>query len=118
MTSPWESEYRISQETLPLNYDLYLFPDLETDTFTGRVTISIDSKVARHYFVVHIKNLTISLSELKDANGHAIEIQDAFAYEPNEFWVVTTKRELPPGNYSLRFEFKGRLDNGIVGFYK
>ena len=32
---PWEKNPRLSREVLPLHYDLYLHPDLESGTFMG-----------------------------------------------------------------------------------
>ena len=61
----WESDYRLPQTTLPLHYDLYLFPNLEDDTFNGSVAISLDTKEPRDHFVVHVKNLNISDTQLK-----------------------------------------------------
>ena len=32
---PWEKHPRLSREVLPLHYDLYLHPDLDSGTFMG-----------------------------------------------------------------------------------
>ena len=32
---PWEKNPRLSREVLPLHYDLYLHPDLDSGTFMG-----------------------------------------------------------------------------------
>ena len=57
----WEKNYRISQSTQPLHYDVYLFPDLESDTFSGKVAIDIQvTGPPRTYLAVHTKFLTIT----------------------------------------------------------
>ena len=33
---PWETNPRLSREVLPLHYDLYLHPDLDSGTFMGK----------------------------------------------------------------------------------
>ena len=33
---PWEKNPRLSPEVLPLHYDLYLHPDLDSGTFMGK----------------------------------------------------------------------------------
>ena len=33
---PWENNPRLSREVLPLHYDLYLHPDLDSGTFMGK----------------------------------------------------------------------------------
>ena len=65
MEKEWESDYRLPQTTLPLHYDLYLFPNLKDDTFSGHVAISLDTKEPRTHFVVHVKNLKVSDTQLK-----------------------------------------------------
>ena len=60
-----------------------------------------------------------SALKLKAANGDIIPLEDAFDYVPNEFWVVVPANgPVPVGNYSLSMKFKGRLDWGILGFYR
>ena len=114
----WESNYRISQDTQPLHYDVYLHPDLKTNTFKGKVNIEIESKTPRKFFAVHVQHLKITKTSLTDDAGKEIVIQRAFEYEPNQFWVVQLDRQVDPGIYFLSLEFNGRLDNGILGFYK
>ena len=45
-------------------------------------------------------------------------MSDAFEYAPNQFWVVQPETTLNQGIYQLYLEFNGRLDTGILGFYK
>ena len=66
---PWESDYRISQDTQPLHYDLYLFPNLQTDTFSGRVTIHIDARTPQAHLVAHVKNLKITATTVLNLRG-------------------------------------------------
>ena len=33
-SNPWEESDRLPDDVIPLSYDLYLHPDLDTDTFT------------------------------------------------------------------------------------
>ena len=114
----WESDYRIPQTTQPLNYDLYLFPNLQDDTFTGRVTLTIQTKEERNFLLTHVKYLEVSNTVLKSSDGNKIDIIDAFEYSPNEFWVIVPEKPLPVGVYSLSMDFKGRLDRDILGFYR
>lgn len=34
---PWVENYRLPETTLPVNYDLYIFPDLDTKLFSGKL---------------------------------------------------------------------------------
>ena len=123
---PWEDDYRIPNDTYGHHYDLYLHPDLEAGTFSGKVTVHITASnqvkqlsfenlasllkfntyFQRDFFVVHQKYHTITKTELRDDAGKMI-ISSASAYEPNEFWVVEPECAVPAGNYTIYMEFNG-----------
>ncbi|XP_066980516.1 glutamyl aminopeptidase-like [Macrobrachium rosenbergii] len=116
---PWEREYRIPRATTPIHYDLFLHPDLETGRFEGKNTITIGVNEPIDYLVVHVKQMNVTKTELKDGStGQPVPLNDAFEYEPNQFWVVRPKGTLQPKNYSLYLEFEGSLDGSIVGLYR
>ncbi|XP_068219694.1 glutamyl aminopeptidase-like [Palaemon carinicauda] len=116
---PWEREYRIPRSTIPIHYDLFLHPDLETGRFEGKNTITIGVTAPINYLVVHVKQMNVTKTVLKDGlTEELINVTDAFEYEPNEFWVVRPKDTLQPQNYSLYLEFEGSLDGSIVGLYR
>ena len=105
----WETEYRLPQSVLPSHYELYLHPNLDEDTFSGHVTISLTLTEPRHFLSTHIKYLNVTKSELVNSSDTEIPILDAFEYKPNEFWVVRPETEvLPKGSYRLYLEFNGR----------
>lgn len=116
--APWEDDFRIPADTYAKHYDLYLHPNMATDRFSGRVTITISTSQPRDSLLCHVKYLNVTKTEVKDDNGVSVAVSNAFEYQPNEFWVVQLGQSITPGNYSLYLEFEGRLDNGIVGFYK
>ena len=84
---------------------------------SGRVKIEIQAVDVAEYFLVHIKNLTVSDTRLEHENRN-VDIKDAFEYVENEYWVVVPDSPAQPGNYSLSLTFDGSLTNGITGFYK
>jgi len=127
----WETEYRIPSDTQPLHYDVYLHPNVGGDSsasFSGKVGIVIECQKPREFLVVHAQNLNVTSTLLtrKSSEGDensdedvVIAIKEAFEFEPNQFWVVKpASSPLAPGTYTLTMEFNGRLDNGILGFYK
>lgn len=116
---PWETDYRIPQDTQPLHYDLYLFPDLSLDTFEGHVSINIECRKPRDFFLVHVKYLNVTGTQVTTVDdGTVVPLSEAFEYKDNEFWVVKLLDFVPKGNYTLKLAFEGRLDNGILGFYR
>ena len=64
--NPWELDYRIPLDTQPLHYDVYLHPNLNDSTFSGKVGIDIDYRgdQERDFFVVHIQHLNITSTKL------------------------------------------------------
>ena len=120
-SKPWETNYRIPDNTIPLHYDVYLFPNLENQTFSGKVSILIKTTEPRDFFVSHIQYLKITKTELKNSYQEIVPLEEAFEYDVNQFWVVVPSKSknpvLPAGNYTLNLEFNGRLDRDILGFY-
>ena len=105
----WETEYRLPQSVQPDHYELYLHPNLDEDTFSGHVTISLTLTEPRHFLSTHVKFLNVTKSGLVNSSNAEIPILDAFEYKPNEFWVVRPEiNVLPEGNYKLYLEFNGR----------
>merc|ERR1712106_771829 len=98
----WERNVRLPKHLLPLQYDLYLHPDLDTGLFTGDVEIKISALQESSYLLVHVKDLEIASTTLvNDEDKSNIPILESFEFTKNEFWVVRPKSALSPGNYSL-----------------
>lgn len=121
LTEPWELDYRLPNDTLPLHYEIYLHPDLVSGTFTGKVAIHLNVTKPRDFVLIHIKYLTISSTSVHkgiEANGEQISLGETFEYVPNEFWVVKLRSAMQPGLYTINMDFTGSLTKDIVGFYK
>lgn len=134
---PWEADHRLPSDTDPIHYDIFLHPDLNNFTFSGKVVIQIHVKNPRSFLLVNTKYLDIfdtrlkkvitaeseretdNVTKKKFGEEREIEIENAFEYKPNEFWVVVMKSntELQPGFYNLHLQFRGSLSEKIVGFY-
>ena len=102
MNFPWEKNVRLPQNVLPLHYDLYLFPELETGMFSGKVDIEVNSTDSRDYFLAHVKYLEILDAKLT-RNGNEIDLIEAMEYEANEFYVMRTRDIEPAGKYVMHF---------------
>lgn len=118
-TDPGES-FRLPKEVKPVHYDLFLYPDLDSGTFSGKVTILLNVLDKRRTVVLHQKNFTITSVSLKShglAENYELNISSTNESPENEMFIVSTENEFDPGLYDLRLEFNGSLLNKIVGFY-
>jgi hypothetical protein len=93
----WVDDYRIPPDTLPLHYELYLNPFMETGVFQGKVFIHVDVREKRDYLVVHVKNLIIGKSALYRGE-QTLHFQ--FLPRAEQLWAhncVLTPRKLADG---------------------
>lgn len=113
--------FRLSPYVIPVHYDLLLHPDILSEKFTGQVNITVNVTRGIGALVVHkYKTLDISDSSvISVSDGRYIAVNRSFEYEPNEFWVIQTQKELVGGEvYVIRLTFGGALTGSIVGLYK
>ncbi|KAJ8979934.1 hypothetical protein NQ317_003676 [Molorchus minor] len=107
------SKYKLPTTVKPLAYDLYLFPDLETGLFKGKVTISLDVLSATDSVVLNSKLLTIDKVTI-GSDTATFSIDD-------DYELVTIQKSdgsnFPKGSASVEIEFNGDMKSRIVGLY-
>ncbi|XP_006869398.1 PREDICTED: glutamyl aminopeptidase [Chrysochloris asiatica] len=118
----WKN-FRLPDFINPVHYDLQVKPLLEEDTYTGRVTISINVSAPTRHLWLHLRETRITqLPMLKKPNGEQVQVRRCFEYKKQEYVVVEAEEELLPstGNstYLLTLEFAGWLNGSLVGFYR
>ena len=72
----WQTDYRIPSDTRAVHYDLYLHPNLDGDDFKGSVTIDVAADERRDFFVVHVKYLTVTKTELRNSDGKLVRTKN------------------------------------------
>lgn len=116
---PWEKDVRLPRNIIPLHYNLFLHPEIQNATFSGKVEIELNVTSPAIFLAVHTKALDIT--ETKLAKGeNEIPIRDAFYSSGNHFWVILFAEgsKLEPGTAKLTLSFNGSLTGKIVGFYR
>ncbi|XP_055614924.1 aminopeptidase A isoform X1 [Toxorhynchites rutilus septentrionalis] len=112
--------FRLPRHITPRHYELLLHPDLDQQTFAGRVGIDIIISEPTDYIVLHSKQLLITDTLLKrllpDRSERVVAVKQTYAYEPHQYWVIETE-DIESGEYRLSMNFSGSLANRIVGFY-
>lgn len=120
---PW-SGIRLPVFYKPEHYVLNLRPDLNTDEFSGDVTISIfpsngqENSESKNWLILHSKDLTIN-EVIVEQNGlkSRIDAKDWRTCTKNEQLALKLPSNLG-GNFSLFLDFKGNLSNKLDGLYK
>nr|XP_018898450.1 PREDICTED: glutamyl aminopeptidase-like isoform X3 [Bemisia tabaci] len=122
----YECNHRLSSDVVPSSYHILLHPNLAEGTFTGRVTIELETLQPRKNLFLHSKGLAVNRTEiaprlqasLGSGQGQPLGIARTFEYPKNEFWVIKPTAEIPAGKYALTLEFSGKLTGKIIGFYR
>uniref|UniRef100_A0A182S699 Aminopeptidase N-like N-terminal domain-containing protein n=1 Tax=Anopheles maculatus TaxID=74869 RepID=A0A182S699_9DIPT len=110
--------YRLPDDNIPLHYDLQLHPDLEKDTFTGTVTITIHAARANEQVVLHSHLLELGQIRFKCLNDSSYTYINSNYDDKLDFLKINLNKVLLQDYIAeLTIDFSGKLDAGIVGFY-
>ncbi|CAG9861266.1 unnamed protein product [Phyllotreta striolata] len=122
------SAYRLPDDVKPEHYKLEIISHLGEKNnfdFDGKVWILVTCLRPTRNITLHSKNLDVRKEEitLKDVSGHngskpmpigAVEFQNE-----NDFLVIHVDEPLKElRRYEVFIDFKGRLDDGLAGFYR
>jgi puromycin-sensitive aminopeptidase len=110
------SEHRLPRGVRPVRYDLTIEPDLETASFTGRVTITVQVDAATNTIVCNARDLEISRASVEYAGTH--HDGEVVVDPERERVAVTLPDDVPAGEARLHVEFRGSLHDDLVGFYR
>ncbi|NXY70497.1 AMPE aminopeptidase, partial [Glareola pratincola] len=121
-TGEWR-HFRLPTYVKPVHYDLEIQPEMEKDTYTGSVNISIALEKSTSYLWLHLRETKITeMPTLQKSSGQQIALTDCFEYKPQEYIVMKAEAELSITNesdpYILTLKFEGRLNGSLVGFYR
>ncbi|XP_013180265.1 PREDICTED: glutamyl aminopeptidase-like isoform X2 [Papilio xuthus] len=107
---------RLPRNVKPLNYKLYLAPNINNKTFEGNVSILLQVQESTKTILMHAKDLIIhNVKLLNDANA-IIEDFVEHTYH-NEMLQINLENEVKQKKIVLSITFTGTLDKKIVGFY-
>ncbi len=112
------NDYRLSRSVTPSHYSIRIHPDLDAETFTGSVSISVNVDAPASEIVLNAKELEIQSAWVKDEEdatvADALEIQYD---EELERATLRLDREIPANHYLLEMRFAGILNRKLAGFY-
>ncbi|NWZ53678.1 AMPE aminopeptidase, partial [Haliaeetus albicilla] len=121
-TGDWR-HFRLPTYIKPVHYDLEMKPEMETDIYTGTVSISIALEKSTSYLWLHLRETKITeMPTLRKSSGQQIALNDCFGYKPQEYIVMKAEAELSVTDesdpYILTLKFQGWLNGSLVGFYR
>ncbi len=108
--------YRLPTSVTPSHYRLHLTPDLESETFTGKVDISIDTTETVSDIVLNAKEIELESARLV-GGGSTIGASDFTYDEELERVTIHLDGEATSGSYTLSIDFEGILNRKLAGFY-
>lgn len=112
-----QSHVRLSDETIPLHYDVELTIEVSAKRFSVLTSISISVIKETTEIKVNTNSLIPSTSWLASSrliseNGQVIQITSSI--EDNDRLRLGFQNVIPSGNYVLGFDVKGSFGEGLV----
>ncbi len=108
--------YRLPRTAVPVRYDLTLSPDLAKRDFVGDAAIGLDVIEPISELVCNAKELDILKAWVIDGAGVRIDATHSLDDE-TERVTFTLLRTVGPGRAALHIQFRGVLNDKLVGFY-
>jgi len=103
---------RLSKNTVPVEYDIQLKPDLENFTFSGIETITLSVLKKTKKIILHVKELEIDTADI-------VKNFAKISYDKkNETVILSFSKLIPIGKHKLTLIFRGILNDKMRGFYR
>ena len=106
---------RLPLGAIPEHYDIHLEPDFATDTFAGRVSISVRLTEPTQSIVLNA--VDIAFQETTVSAGGAMQMASVALDPEKETATLTVERMLPAGPATIAIRFAGLLNDKLRGFY-
>lgn len=109
--------YRLPSTVVPSAYRIFLTPDLENFTFSGRVEIDVHVHESVTSFALNAIELELGGATLT-SGGVAHHSTDLSTNEEYQTATFTFDSPLPVGDATIELAFKGILNDQLHGFYR
>ncbi|XP_048084131.1 glutamyl aminopeptidase [Alosa alosa] len=125
-------DFRLPNYIVPFHYDLHLEPDLQTDLYTGSVSIHLHLTQPSSHLWLHIRETFVTAvptlklvqasADRTTTTETAVGIKGCFEYKPQQYVVAEGQSQLAATganqHYVLTLDFQGWLNGSLVGFYR
>jgi puromycin-sensitive aminopeptidase len=109
--------YRLPRTVVPSRYDIRLEPDLATFSFTGVETVLVTVTEPVTDIWLNAVELTITATSVENVRGES-QRGIATAEPEDERYKITFTTPIAPGEWRLRLDFTGTLNDKLRGFYR
>ena len=109
--------YRLARSVVPSAYRVFLTPDLEAFTFSGRVEIDVTIEETIGELTLHAVELELGAATIS-ADGTSYRSQEHHLDETYETATFVFDRDLPAGPAVVEIAFDGILNDQLHGFYR
>ncbi|GLG93883.1 Aminopeptidase N [Gryllus bimaculatus] len=113
-------QHRLPEWVTPLNYTLWLEPNIPQGTFIGEVTIYVVAHAPTDKIILHSQGVHSSNVVVLDRSNRLYEnLWQSHTYDENLEFVTLYLRTtlIPNGIYSIDLKFSGTLRDDMYGFY-
>ena len=114
--STTKNPYRLDRSVVPSAYRLFLTPDLDSATFTGRVEIDVDVHEAGTAFTLNAKFLELGAATIT-AGGSSLRSTDLVLDDQYETATFSFDEAFATGPAVIEIAFSGILNDHLHGFY-
>jgi aminopeptidase N len=109
--------YRLDRTVVPSAYRIFITPNLENATFSGRVEVDVDLTESTTVVKLNAIELDLGAATLT-TGGTAHRSIDLNLDEEYEVATYTFDPALPAGSAVLEIAFDGILNDQLHGFYR
>lgn len=108
---------RLPNTSIPINYDLDLFVDVDQRLFNGSVKIQLDvvqvtSVLSLNYHEISCDNVTL----IRTVDGKPYDVSITFR-PSDQILDLYANESLGLGGYTLSVDFQGAIRNDLKGLY-
>ena len=109
-----ENKFRLPKTIIPSYYSITIETDLDNEKFSGSEIISIEIKEKINTIKLNSIGLKIDKAEIINDQLKSESITED---KEHETISINFNKDFEPGEYKLKLNFHGNLDNSLRGFY-
>ena len=115
---PADNPYRLPRTVVPRHYQLALEPDLAVGSFAGHCATTVEVREETNTLVLNAVELEVTQAELLGPDGTRLRAELIEVDPETERLTIELEAEARPGEWTLRTEFTGVLNDKLKGFYR